>query len=283
MNRDPRLTPARPDLAAAHLRGEIEAARYVTGRRMHVRVGVADLRREPSASATLDTQALYGEEVMLYDQRDGWAWVQLVGDDYVGYLAADALATGPGKATHRIFVNRGFIYSAADIKSPVLAALPFGARVNVEDEEGAFARLTEGGFVFAPHLKRPSEEKPKDFMAVAEGFLGSPYLWGGKSSLGIDCSGLVQIVLAAAGIAAPRDTDLQEHALGAALPVEEKLEDLRRGDLVFWKGHVGMLRDAQTLLHANAHHMAVSSEPLAEVRDRVRQSGGGEITSIRRL
>jgi cell wall-associated NlpC family hydrolase len=283
MNRDPRLTPARPDLAAAHLRGEIEAARYVTGRPMHVRVGIADLRREPSASARLDTQALYGEEVMLYDRRDGWAWVQLVGDDYVGYLAADGLAAGPSKTTHRIFANRSFVYSAADIKAPVLAALPFGARVNVEDEEGAFARLAEGGFVFAPHLKQPCEEKPNDFVAVAEGFLGSPYLWGGKSSLGIDCSGLVQIALAATGATARRDTDLQERALGIALPVRDKLEDLRRGDLVFWKGHVGMLRDAQTLLHANAHHMAVSSEPLARVRDRVRQSGGGEITSIRRL
>ncbi len=283
MKRDPRLTPARPDLAAAHLRGEIEAARYVAGRPMHVRVGIADLRREPSASARLDTQALYGEEVLLYDQRDGWAWVQLVGDSYVGYLAADVLAEGPSKATHRIFVNRSFVYSAADIKSLVLAALPFGARVNVEDEEGAFARLADGGFVFALHLKPTAEEKQNDFVAVAKGFLGSPYLWGGKSSLGIDCSGLVQITLAAAGLAAPRDTDLQERALGSPLPIDGKLENLRRGDLVFWKGHVGILRDPQTLLHANAHHMAVTCEPLVEVRDRVRRSGGGVITSIRRL
>ncbi len=283
MNRDPRLTPARPDLAAAHLRGEFEAARYVTGRPMHVRVGIADLRREPSASARLDTQALHGEEVMLYEQRNGWAWVQLAGDGYVGYLLADALAEGPGKTTHRIFVSRSFVYSAADMKAPVLAALPLGARVNVEDEEGGFARLAAGGFVFAPHLKPAAGENPKDFVAVAEGFLGSPYLWGGKSSLGIDCSGLVQIALGATGIAAPRDTDLQERALGVALPVRGELEDLRRGDLVFWKGHVGMLRDAQTLLHANAHHMAVSSEPLALARDRVRQNGGGEIASIRRL
>jgi cell wall-associated NlpC family hydrolase len=283
MNRDPRFTPARPDLAAAHLRGEVEAARYVTGRSMHIRVGIADLRREPSVSAKLDTQALYGEDATLYDQRDGWAWVQLVGDGYVGYLLAERLAEGPSKTTHRVYANRSFVYSAADIKSPVLAALPFGACVNVEDEEGAFAKLAEGGFLFAPHLKSLADEKPNDFVAVAEGFLGSPYLWGGKSSLGIDCSGLVQSALAAGGITAPRDADLQERALGVALPVRGKLEDLKRGDLVFWQGHVGVLRDAQTLLHANAHHMVVSSEPLAIVRDRVRQNGGGEITSIRRL
>ncbi|MGH6818900.1 MAG: NlpC/P60 family protein [Methylovirgula sp.] len=283
MNRDPRLTPARPDLAAAHLRGKLEAARYVTGRPMHVRVGIADLRREPSALARLDTQVLYGEEVMLYEQRDGWTWVQLVGDGYVGYLSADTLVEGLGTATHRVCVNRTFVYPAADVKAPVLAALPLGARVNVEDEEAAFARLAGGGFVFAPHLEPTLDESLNDFVAVAEGFLDSPYLWGGKSSLGIDCSGLVQIALAAAGIAAPRDTDLQERALGSALPVREKLEDLRRGDLVFWKGHVAMLRDAHELLHANAYRMLVACEPLSAVRKRIRQSGGGEITAIKRL
>jgi cell wall-associated NlpC family hydrolase len=282
MKRDPRLTPARPDLAAAHLQGEIEAACYVAGRPMHVRVGVADLRREPSSSAPIDTQALYGEEVTLYDDHEGWAWVQLATDGYVGYLPRNALSEGAAKATHRICVNRSFVYPTADIKAPVLAALPLSAGVKVEDEEGAFARLAEGGFVFAPHL-RPLGEKVKDFVTVAEGFLGSPYLWGGKSSLGIDCSGLVQIALAEAGIATPRDTDLQEGALGTELPIGEKLEDLRRGDLVFWKSHVGILRDVHTLLHANAHHMLVASESLAEVRDRIRQKGGGEITVIKRL
>jgi cell wall-associated NlpC family hydrolase len=282
MKHDPRLTPARPDLAAAHLRGEIEAARYVEGRRMHVRDGLADLRGEPSHSAAVTTQAIYGEEVMLYEDHEGWAWVQLATDGYVGYLAREALAEGAANATHRIRVNRSFVYPAADLKVPVLAALPLGAAVKVEDEEGAFARLAAGGFVFAPHL-RALGEKVKDFVGVAEGFLGSPYLWGGKSSLGIDCSGLVQIALAEAGIAAPRDTDLQERALGIELPLNARLEALRRGDLVFWKGHVGIMRDVQTLLHANAHHMLVSSEPLDGVRDRIRQKGGGDITAMKRL
>lgn len=282
MQRDPRLTPARPDLAAAHLQGEIAAARYVAGRSMHVRMGLADLHGKPSREATIDTQALYGEDVTLYEDREGWAWVQLARDDYVGYLPREALAEGPADATHRICVNRSFVYPATDIKAPVIAALPLGAKVKLEDEEGAFARLAGGGYVFTQHV-RPLGKKANDFVAVAEGFLGAPYLWGGKSSLGVDCSGLVQIALSQAGVAAPRDTDLQESALGAELTIRDGLKGLRRGDLVFWRGHVGIMREAQTLLHANAHHMLVTSEPLAEVRGRVRQKGGGEITSIKRV
>lgn len=282
MKRDPRLTPARPDLAAAHLRGEVEADHYIAGRPMHVRIGLADLRRAPSPSAPLDTQALYGEDVTLYDDRDGWTWVQLARDNYVGYLPRNALAEGAAGATHRICVSRSFVYPEADIKAPVLDALPLGAAVKVEDEDSGLSRLAGGGFVFAAHL-RPLGEKVNDFVAVAEGFLGSPYLWGGKSSLGIDCSGLVQIALSEAGVAAPRDTDLQERALGAGLAIGEGPEELRRGDLVFFRGHVGIMCDAQRLIHANAHHMLVASEPLAEVRDRIRRKGGGDITAIKRM
>jgi cell wall-associated NlpC family hydrolase len=282
MTRDPRITPARPDLAAAHLRGEIEAARYVAGRPMHVRVGVADLHNKPSREAAIDTQALYGEDVTLYEEPEGWAWVQLASDGYVGYLARDALADGAAKGTHRICVNRSFVYPAADLKAPIIAALPLGAMVKVADEQGDFARLADGGFMFARHLAS-REHRVKDFVAVAEGLVDCAYLWGGKSSLGIDCSGLVQIALGEAGIAAPRDTDLQERALGAALPISEGLEGLKRRDLVFWKGHVGIMRDARMLLHANAHHMLVVSEPLDAVRERIRQKGGGAITAIKRL
>jgi cell wall-associated NlpC family hydrolase len=279
MKRDPRLTPARPDLAAAHLRGEIEAARYVAGRPMHIGAGLADLRRNPSSSAPIDTQALYGEDVMLYDEREGWAWVQLANDGYVGYVARDALAEGAAQATHRVSVKRSFVYPTADLKAPILTALPLGGAVQVAEKQGDFAKLAGGGFVFARHLEQ-LDHRAEDFVAVAEKFLGCAYLWGGKSSSGIDCSGLVQIALAAAGIAAPRDTDLQERALGAALPISE---GLRRGVLVFWQGHVGIMRDAQSLLHANAHHMQVVEEPLAMVRDRIAKTGGGEITVMKRL
>ncbi|MHB8884875.1 MAG: C40 family peptidase [Methylovirgula sp.] len=279
---DPRLTPARPDLAAAHLQGQVVAPRYVAGRPMHLAIECADLRRAPSRNSAIDTQVLYGEDLMLYEAEAGWAWVQLARDSYVGYLARDALAEGAAQATHKVAANRSFIYPRPDIKAPILAALPLGAAIKLIGIEGDFGRIADGGYVFARHLMR-SDERADDFVAVAEGLLGTPYLWGGKSSLGLDCSGLVQLALAQAGINAPRDTDLQQQALGSALALKAASRDLRRGDLIFWKGHVGMMRDATTLLHANAHHMLVASEPLAVARARIGAKSGGEITAIKRF
>lgn len=277
---DPRLTPARPDLAAEHLADQVPAARYVAGRAMHLAIECADLRRAPSREAAIDTQVLYGEDVVLYDARDGWGWVQLAGDRYVGYVARDALVEGDAQATHRVTANRTFIYPRPDIKAPILAALPLGATVKLIGADGNFGRLASGGFVIALHLLS-IDERIEDFVAVAEGLLGAPYLWGGKSCLGVDCSGLVQIALAQAGIAAPRDTDLQQRALGDPLP--RATSDLRRGDLIFWHGHVGIMRDSETLLHANAHHMLVASEPLATARARICAKGAGDIVAIKRL
>ena len=203
-------------------------------------------------------------------------------NSYVGYLALDALAEGAAQVTHRVNVNRSFIYPRPDIEPPILAALPLGGALKIVGTKGDFARLANGGFVIARHLA-PAEAKADDFVGVAEALLNVPYLWGGKSCLGLDCSGLVQIALAQAGIAAPRDTDLQQQALGKPLPINAAASDLRRGDLIFWKGHVGIMRDGETLLHANAHHMLVASEPLATARTRIREKGAGEITTIKRL
>jgi cell wall-associated NlpC family hydrolase len=282
MSFDPRLTPVRADLAAAHLRGKVDAPRFVEGRTMRSRVEIADLRRAPALDAPIDTQILYGEEVTLYDEHEGWAWVQLAGDDYVGYTSREALTDAAATPTHRVGVNRAFLYPAPNMKLPVRGALPRGAAVSRGDEIDGFAKIQDGGFIFAAHLV-PQTDRVADFVAIAEALSDSPYLWGGKSSLGIDCSGLVQIALAAAGHAAPRDTDLQEIALGQVLPIDENLAHLRRGDLIFWKGHVGMMRDARTLLHANAHHMLVASEPLADARARIIRKGAGDITSIKRI
>ncbi|ACK50096.1 NLP/P60 protein [Methylocella silvestris BL2] len=279
---DRRLTPARPDLAAAHLRGQVEADEFVEGVRVSIRTGLADLRPEPAPDVSIDTQALYGETALLYEDREGFGWVQLERDGYVGYLSMAEIGAAGNAASHRVKVNRSFIYPAPNMKLPPIGALPLGARVGVVEAGDSFARLGEGGFVFAAHLS-PIEEKESDFVAVAEKLLHTPYLWGGKSSLGLDCSGLVQIALDAAGVKSPRDTDLQEKALGHALPINEDLSGLRRGDLVFWRGHVGIMRDAETLLHANAHHMMVASETLRHARDRILAKAGPPISSIRRL
>ncbi|SFK38093.1 NlpC/P60 family protein [Methylocapsa palsarum] len=288
---DPRLTPARPDLAAAHLRGKVEAPDYVEGRPARIREGVAGLRRAPNFEASLDTQALFGEEATLYEDEEGWGWIQLTRDGYVGYVSMNALdmnsldmnALDESRAapTHRVRVNQSFVYPCPDMKLPILDALPLGAAVRVIDAGGGFARIAEANYVYAEHLA-PLETSEPDFVATAERFLHAPYLWGGKTSFGVDCSGLVQISLQAAGISAPRDTDLQEKALGVPLDLSGASTSLRRGDIVFWPGHVGLMRNETELLHANAHHMLVASEPLAAARERI-AAAGAQITSIRRL
>ena len=281
-NWDPRLTPARPDLAAAHLRGHVAAEAFAEGRTMQVVTGVADLRRAPSHEAPLDTQALFGEDIAVYEDFEGWGWVQLTRDGYVGYIPMAALADGRTEPTHRVAVNRTFVYQSPDIKCSARRSSPLGAAVRVRAIEGLFAQIGDSAFVFAEHL-RPYHEREKDFVAVAERFLHVPYLWGGKTSLGIDCSGLVQISLDAAGVAAPRDTDLQEKALGKPLVFDAGLAGLKRGDLVFWRGHAGIMQDETRLLHANAYHMLVVSEPLRTVRDRILAKTSQPIAAIKRL
>ncbi|MET3353538.1 UNVERIFIED_ORG: cell wall-associated NlpC family hydrolase [Xanthobacter viscosus] len=275
---DPRLTPARPDLASAALKGQVEAARYVEGDLRRVAVPVAPLRRRPASDAPLETQALFGETVRVFeDDPEGWSWVQLEADRYVGYLPTEALAA-PGTApTHTVRALRTFLFPGPDIKLPPREALVLGSKVAVREVRGGFA-VTPDGFLPIVHLAEPAEREG-DFVAVAARFLGVPYLWGGRSSLGLDCSGLVQTALAAAGVAAPRDSDMQEAALGKALPLDA---EPRRGDLLFWPGHVGIVEAADTLLHANAFHMAVAREPLAEALTRI-AAAGLALRSIRRL
>lgn len=275
---DPRLTPARADLAAAHLRGRVEAARFVEGRALRVREPVVDLRKAPDPARGAETQLLFGESFVVYDEEEGWAWGQCARDGYVGYVSANALAEGPAP-THRVAALRTHLYAAPDMKTPPLAALTYDACVSVGEGGGAWAR-TPQGFVYAAHL-RPWESRADDPVAVAEMFARVPYLWGGRSSQGLDCSGLVQTALRAAGHDAPRDSDMLAR-FGEPLPLDAAMAHLRRGDLVFWKGHVGIMRDAATLLHANAFHMSVVSEPLSEARARIAASGGGEMTGARR-
>ena len=279
---DPRVTPARPDLAASYLQGVITADRFVDGMVCEVIAPEAPVRRAPSPDASLLTEALMGERVTIYETtEEGWAWGQLQGDDYVGWLPAAALGE-PGPApTAKVTVLRTLAFPGPDIKLPPLAALSLGARLSIVRNEGPFAVTAAGSYVPARHLT-PLDRAETDFVAVAERFLGVPYLWGGKTSFGIDCSGLVQVALTACGIACPRDSDMQERALGTPVAADPNLSSLRRGDLIFWKGHVTLVRDAATLVHANAHHMAVAIEPLAKAIARIRATGS-DVLSIKRL
>jgi cell wall-associated NlpC family hydrolase len=278
---DPRLTPARPDLAAQYLEGKVMAARFVAGEEFEISDAITPLRGEPSSDATLLTQALKGERVTIYDRNgEGWAWGQLQSDGYVGWLPDRALTKPAGAPTHKITALRTFAFPGPSIKLPPVDTLLMGTVLAVVSEDGAFAVTSEGWHLPLPHVGR-IDQHADDFVTIAERFAGTPYLWGGKSSLGIDCSGLVQIALNAAGIDCPRDSDMQQDSLGRALdPAEAK--KLRRGDLIFWKGHVAIARDADTIVHANAHHMATAIENTRDAIARIK-AAGSEITAIKRL
>jgi cell wall-associated NlpC family hydrolase len=267
MDYDRRLTAARANLADEELRGRVTAERYVQGMKRGVFWPSAPLRRDPVPDAGLDTEALMGETVTMFDEREGWAWVQLETDGYVGYMPSEALSEPLGTPTHRVGALRTFVYPGPDLKLPPKTHLSLGAAVSILAWSGDYARLKTGGFVWGDHLVPAGSHEP-DFVAVAERLLGTPYLWGGKTSLGLDCSGLVQLSLAMAGIAAPRDTDMQQAGLGHALDLGDRA-GLRRGDLIFWRGHVGIMLDESRLVHANGHHMAVAVELLAEAESRI--------------
>ena len=278
---DPRLTPARPEVAAKYLEGKVKAARFVEGEAFEVVEGVAPVRRAPASDAEQMTQALRGERVTIYDRSDeGWAWGQLGSDGYVGWMPDSALARPAESPTHKVTALMTLAFPGPSIKLPPAASLPIGARVNVLREDQTFAVIAGGLHLPRRHLGSLDAREP-DFVAVAERFVGAPYLWGGKSAFGIDCSGLVQVSLTAAGTGCPRDSDMQCAGLGRELNASEA-KHLRRGDLIFWKGHVAIVRDAETIVHANAHHMATVIENTREATARIR-AAGSEIVSIKRL
>ncbi len=282
---DRRLNAFRADLADARLRGSVAAGRFVAGRKARVAVPVLDVRAAPRADAGLDTQLILGDEVCVFDENEDYAWVQAGRDSYVGYVAASGLARPGDAPTHVVGVPRTFLYAEPDMKKRATAALSLGSRlaiVGAATTRGTdYALLESGEAVVAAHL-RPAGETAPDHVAVAATLERTPYLWGGASAFGIDCSGLVQLSLLMAGKPAPRDTDMQAAALGAPLNVGDDLAGLGRGDLVFWNGHVAIMADGEEIIHASGHAMMVVRERLADAIERIARLYGRPV-GFRRL
>ncbi|HET6388671.1 C40 family peptidase [Hyphomicrobium sp.] len=279
---DPRRNAYRPDLAAKSLEGRVAAERYVAGEPGFIVRATVPLRKQPDPARGFETEVLFGENLTVFDENNGWSWVQLARDGYVGYLRSDTIARGVISPTHRVQTLGTFRYGAPDIKSAPIMHLPMNAPLAARGGDERFLELEGGGFVFTRHAA-PRDRFARDYAEIAERFIGTPYLWGGCTRVGIDCSGLVQTALGAAGIPAPRDSDMQQAELGDTVLVSEDLEGFARGDLVFWKGHVGIMLDGVMLIHANAYHMLVAVEPLPEAARRIEKTGGGKITAVKRL
>ena len=270
--RDARLHAFRSDLADARLKGEVTADRFVSGRPARITTSVADLRKAPRPDAGINTQALFGDDVLVFEDAEGWAWVQAERDGYVGYVADNVLGAREHAPTHIVCVPRTFLYPGPDLRFPIGGQLSMGSMVAVagsaETRGTHYALLPSGQAVIARHL-RPLAETAADYVTVAESFLGTPYLWGGVSGFGIDCSGLVQLSMRMAGKHVLRDSDMQATSIGTPFEPGADFSGLRRGDLVFWKGHVAIMTDARDMIHANGHTMLVSREGLKEAVDRI--------------
>ncbi len=278
---DSRITAARPDVADWSLRGRVQARRYVHPTPYRVVRDGAPLVFNASLRARQESQLLYGETFNVYERQGDWCWGQNTTDGYVGFVLRNHLSRNTETPNHRVRTLSTFCYPRPDIKAPVDRTISIGSLVTVSDQDGDFLRIEGGDWVYAKHLTA-LEEPVEDYIATALTLLGVPYLWGGRSSRGVDCSALVQIALTCAGIDAPRDSDLQEIELGEAVPQDGDVSDVREGDLIFFPGHVGFVIDNWRFLHANAHDMQVSIHGLSEVLDRARKSNAPP-SSVRRL
>jgi cell wall-associated NlpC family hydrolase len=265
---DRRLNAFRSDLAEKSLEGQVEALRFVEGTPARVSAATTAMRPQPNLASGIDTELLFGEPVSVLDRRDGWAWVKSGVDDYVGYVEETALGA-PGPApTHWVTAPRTFVYRDPDMKTPSVKALSMGSRLVVTGEaetRGTKYLLVEGGAVIAKHVAPVDVPVSDDYVAVASRFLESPYLWGGRSGFGLDCSGLVQLSMMMTGSKVLRDTDMQRASIGTEIGRGE----LRRGDLVFWKGHVAIMTDGETMIHSNGFTMDVSHEGLDDAIRRI--------------
>jgi cell wall-associated NlpC family hydrolase len=277
MKHDPRITPWRDGIAARSLEGVLEAEVYLDPKAMGCLAAAAAIRSAPDANSEQMDQILFGERFEVLEEDGAWLFGQAARDGYVGFVEAAALAPAGPMPTHRVAAIRTYAFAEASIKSRALGPYSINSLVTVEAVEGKLAKVTGAGWMTAAHLS-PIGQFEDDWAAVAERFIGAPYLWGGRESLGVDCSGLTQQALFACGRACPRDTD-QQQALGAPIAAA----DFGRGDLVFWKGHVAMGLGEGRIVHANGHHMATVVEPLAEAIARIGGAGSGQPTGYRRV
>jgi cell wall-associated NlpC family hydrolase len=280
---DRRLHAFRPDLASADLRDRVAASQFVEGQPAQITAPFVDLRPAPRTDTGIDTQLLHGATVRVFDEREGWAWLQADTDGYVGYAPASALGEIE-EPTHVVVAQRSFVYRGADLRFPATEVHSMGAKVLITGEAETrgtrYALFETGEAMILDHL-RPISHRESDYVAVAERFEHTPYLWGGVSGFGIDCSGLVQLAMRMAGISVLRDTDMQASSIGTALDIGDDLAGLQRGDLVFWKGHVGIMLDAAFMIHASGHTMSVTREKLADAVARIGHLYGGP-TGFRR-
>jgi hypothetical protein len=275
---DPRTTLARDDLADQALDGMVRARAYRATQALQCAVSVAGVRKAPDDRAEQSDQLIFGEVFDVLDRRDGWLWGRARRDGYVGWVEAIGFASGVQLPTHRISALRTYAFPEPDPRSAPPMLLTLNSMVTVEEEHERFMKVARAGWIARTHLA-DLDVFDRDPVAVAERHLEAPYQWGGRESVGLDCSGLVQQALLACGRACPRDTDLQEAALGH--PIDRA--SLRRGDLVFWDGHVAWMLDETRVIHATGHAMQVTVEPLDAVIERFRTAGTGDPTSLRRL
>ena len=281
MSLDPNLNPFRPDLAAMKLKGLVSADHYVEPTLFQVSAAVAPLRKVPAPDGEQLSQALHGDIIDIYEERDGFGWGQMRSDGYVGWFDMEALSAPVLPVTAKVQVLRTYAFSAPSVRAAPHFLLSLGAQVTeLGRQENGFVETARAGWIYAAHLSPLSMFAP-DPVAVAEQFLNAPYQWGGVESLGLDCSGLIQTAFKAAGISLPRDSYMQRE-VGHEVNWDASLTGLKRGDIVCWKGHVALMTSPTDIIHANGFHMQVVREPLAQAETRIRASYGS-IISIRRL